>query len=270
MQGDIASGGTNWKIGKGADDDITVTAYNADANKPFWRYDKGTNQWLYSNNGVDTTPFGTGAGLTGGDGITIAAGDIDIDLTDGVIFKATTAGAGDAGKAVALNAAGLVNKSIVEIWKDVTSDAAELNKLDGASANVTAANLSTLTGGTASDANALHTHTKTDLVYLTRDISVASASVNYNHGLGIAPKRIDFVMATSGDVWSDGSWVSGKNYCLSRVGATSSSDVTRCIEYTGNHTGVISAVDSAKFTIDWTKVGAPGSVSMLIIAKLIA
>jgi len=40
----------------------------------------------------------------------------------------------------------------------VTSTAAELNKLDGVSANVTAANLNTLTAGSSSDADALHTH----------------------------------------------------------------------------------------------------------------
>lgn len=41
----------------------------------------------------------------------------------------------------------------------VTSSGAELNKLDGASANVTATNLNTMTAGTSSDASLLHTHT---------------------------------------------------------------------------------------------------------------
>jgi hypothetical protein len=104
--GTIASGGTEWKIGKGADDDITVTAYNADANKPFFRYDKTTNQWIYSNDGSSSTPFGTGAGVTGGDGITVTAGDIDIDTSDTTIFKKTSAGAGDENKAPILDASG--------------------------------------------------------------------------------------------------------------------------------------------------------------------
>ncbi len=42
--------------------------------------------------------------------------------------------------------------------KEITSSSAELNALDGISANVTANNLNTLTGGANSDADALHTH----------------------------------------------------------------------------------------------------------------
>lgn len=87
LNGTIASGGNNWKIGDGTDSDITVYAYNADANKPFWRYDAATNQWIFSNDGSSSTPFGTGAGVTGGDGITVTAGDIDIDLTDTTVFR---------------------------------------------------------------------------------------------------------------------------------------------------------------------------------------
>jgi microcystin-dependent protein len=87
VQGVVATGGTAMVVGAGADDDITFTAYNADGTKPFFRYDKATNQWLYSNDGVSSTPFGTGAGVTGGDGITVTAGDIDVDLTDTTIFK---------------------------------------------------------------------------------------------------------------------------------------------------------------------------------------
>ncbi len=98
LQGDIASGGTVWRIGNEADDDITVYAQNADVNKPFWRYDKATNKWVFSDDGVSSSPFGTGAGVTGGDGISVTAGDIDIDLTDTIIFKSTSAGAADSGK----------------------------------------------------------------------------------------------------------------------------------------------------------------------------
>jgi len=110
--GTIASGGTSWKIGAGADDDITVTAYNADANKPFFRYDKATNAWIYSNDGTSSTPFGTGAGVTGGDGITVTAGDIDVDLTDTVIFK--DARTGNEARAVVTKAAdGLIDNTFL-------------------------------------------------------------------------------------------------------------------------------------------------------------
>ena len=87
LQGTIASGGENWQIGNEADNDITVYAANGDAHKPFWRYDSATNKWVFSNDGVSSTDFGTGAGVTGGDGITVTAGDIDVDLTDTTVFK---------------------------------------------------------------------------------------------------------------------------------------------------------------------------------------
>lgn len=109
INGTIASGGTSWKIGDGTDSDITVQAYNADGNKPYFRYDKTTNEWVYSNDGVSSTPFGTGAGVTGGDGITVTAGDIDIDLTDTVVFVQTSSGAGDSGKVARLNSDGQLN-----------------------------------------------------------------------------------------------------------------------------------------------------------------
>ena len=54
--------------------------------------------------------------------------------------------------------------AITALLTGLTASAAELNKLDGASANVTAANLSTLTGGTASDAGSLHRHDMEDLL----------------------------------------------------------------------------------------------------------
>lgn len=159
LQGGIRTGAENWRIGADADNNITVYAENGDANTPFWRYDSATSQFLYSNNGVDTTPFGTGAGVTGGDGITVTAGDIDVDTTDTTIFVETTAGAGDSGKVAKLDAAGLIKQANVTVLKDQTATAAEINQaLDGISANVTDTNLNTMTAGSSSDASALHKH----------------------------------------------------------------------------------------------------------------
>jgi len=106
LQGDIATGGTGLKVGDGTDVDVTLTAFNGDTNAPFFQYASATSEWLYSNNGVDTTPFGTGAGVTGGDGITVTAGDIDIDTTDTTVFVNTSGGAGDENKAPILNGSG--------------------------------------------------------------------------------------------------------------------------------------------------------------------
>lgn len=177
MNGTIASGGNSWRVGDLTDSNITVYAQNADSNKPFFQYNAAANKWVFSNDGVSSTDFGTGAGVTGGDGISVTAGDIDIDLTDTIIFKQTSAGAGDAGKVPRFNASGLINQSVVEILKDVTSDASELNKLDGASANVTATNLNTLTAGSSSNASSLHTHNFNKKLQInTTDVTVGNTT----------------------------------------------------------------------------------------------
>lgn len=54
--------------------------------------------------------------------------------------------------------------AITTLLAGLTSTAAELNKLDGASANVTPTNLNTLTGGAAMDAGALHRHDMSELL----------------------------------------------------------------------------------------------------------
>lgn len=121
LTGAIASGGANWRIGRGVDENITVYAHNTDTNKPYWRYNAATNAWVYSNDGVSSTPFGTGAGVTGGDGISVTAGDIDIDVTDTVIFKQTSAGAGDSGKIPRLNSSGELDVSLTGAAENTAS-----------------------------------------------------------------------------------------------------------------------------------------------------
>jgi hypothetical protein len=131
LQGDIGSGGENWQIGANADNDITVYAFNGDANLPFWRYDSATNQWVFSNDGVASTPFGTGAGVTGGDGITVVAGVIAVDLTDTIIFKSTSAGAGDSGKVPRLDGAGILGDDFLDRTTTPTADMTPKADADG-------------------------------------------------------------------------------------------------------------------------------------------
>jgi len=108
LKGEINSGGTQWKVGRGVAEDITVFAANGTANEPFWIYSNATGQWLYSNDGVSSTPFGTGAGVTGGDGVTVTAGVIAVDRTDTTTFVSTSSGAADVGKVALLNSVGQI------------------------------------------------------------------------------------------------------------------------------------------------------------------
>jgi len=178
LKGDIASGGANWQIGRDIDEDITIYAYNSDANLPFWAYDSATNAWVFSNDGVSSTPFGTGAGVTGGDGIDVTAGAISVDLdvtnpgleiVGGLLGTKINATGG-----LGSNAGGLALNTAADIawtgeWQaddfrlneavQCLATSTEINQaLDGISANVTDTNLNTLTAGAASDADALHTH----------------------------------------------------------------------------------------------------------------
>jgi hypothetical protein len=193
LQGGIGSGADVWRIGKETDDSIYVYAQNADTNKPFFRYDKTSNQWLYSNDGVNETPFGSGAGLAAGNGITIGGGAVSVNLADTNTFVDTTAGVADAGKAALLNGSGYVNQSMIDGWKDVTASAAEINQVcDGVAPTATATNLNTLTAGASSDAAALHKHSAQAMTVKNGAFSWALNSGNkvVAHSVGGTPNWV--------------------------------------------------------------------------------
>jgi len=156
LQGTIGTGAENWRIGNAADNDITVYAFNGDANSPFWRYDSATSKWVFSDDGVSSSPFGTGAGVTGGDGITVTAGDIDVDLTDTTVFVSTAT----ASKAPLLDGSGHIaavqsGATFTEVSQlSGTTNIAEANTFFGAT-DMTGAEAEELT---ANDSTALHRH----------------------------------------------------------------------------------------------------------------
>lgn len=62
ISGTDATGANALRIGDETDSDITLFAQNADANKPFLRYDKTENKWVVSNDGVAENPIPETAG----------------------------------------------------------------------------------------------------------------------------------------------------------------------------------------------------------------
>ncbi len=80
LKGSIGSGGNAWGIGDETNVNSFVYAWNGDANKPYWGYNAAGDKWVFSNDGVSSTDFGTGAGVSGGDGIDVTAGVISADL----------------------------------------------------------------------------------------------------------------------------------------------------------------------------------------------
>ena len=125
--------------------------------------------FVKSINGVDTVVLGGSNTYTGGDGITITAGDIDVDLTDTVIFK-NARDSNQAIEPITIAATGKLSDTFItngDLLTALTISAAELNQLDGISANVTDTNLNTLTAGSSSDASALHGHIQPTLSFVT-------------------------------------------------------------------------------------------------------
>src|SRR3990167_1802558 len=74
------SGGTEVWFGIGTNVDISLKAYNGDANKPFIMYDASEDKWVFSNDGISTTDVGGGTGsITAGNGISITAGSVSVN-----------------------------------------------------------------------------------------------------------------------------------------------------------------------------------------------
>lgn len=134
--GGMQTGGTGFYMGDGTDSNIRYYFANADGSKPYIGYDSASNQVVISNDGSSSFAPGTGSGaITGGDGITVTAGDIDVDLTDTTVFVSTSSGAGDNGKIARLDSAGelptgfIKASTLADYISDVSSTSAEIDKV---------------------------------------------------------------------------------------------------------------------------------------------
>ena len=83
--GSISNGNNQIAVGAGSDVDIFYYVNNGDVNKPYFKYDASSNGWYYSNDGVSELPMGGAGSLTGGQGIVINAGAIDIKYDNSTI-----------------------------------------------------------------------------------------------------------------------------------------------------------------------------------------
>ena len=84
LDGTNSTTGTNFRIGAATDVDITLYAENADASKPFLRYDADANTtgaWVVSHDGTSTIIIdGAGGTFSAGNGIDITAGVVSVDI----------------------------------------------------------------------------------------------------------------------------------------------------------------------------------------------
>lgn len=157
IQGIIATGGSG--IILGTDADGTVTLYRSTGVGTyvgFLRWNTSNDKTEYSNDGSAWNTFDN---VTASNLVVVT----NSDTTPGNLQNKTASGTGIT--RTVLNPGGneqlefSVNGTLANLISDVTATATEINQaLDGISANVTAANLNTLTGGPSSNADALHTH----------------------------------------------------------------------------------------------------------------
>jgi len=252
LNGEVGTGGTNWKVGNKTDSDIYWYALNGDSNPPYFKYDKANNKFVFANDGSSEANMGGATIYNAGDGLSASGGDIDVDTTDTTIFKETTAGAGDSGKVPIFDSSGVVKLDNIESGSDVDQ------VCSGVGVTVTAAHLDALTD--TSNAESLHTHTK--IASGVGNISTGSipGTTTITHGLGFTPKMILITAGSQSDVWSDGSY-DGSNKCLYEddgsnfntnttyavyCSRTSGTDITR---------GAIGNSTTTQFDIVWSKVG---------------
>lgn len=275
VDGLSATDNTTFKVGDGTDDDIYYYAYNADSNKPYIKYDKTNNKWVFASDGVNESNVGGASLISAGDGIAFNGGDCDVDLatTPGLEFdsaklrvKIKTNGG------ITRDSDGLsVDQSEDYTWSGtndftgtlqigsatLTSTAAELNKLDGTSATVTATNLNSLTGA---GQTALHYH---QFICGQDTRTAAEGSGTQTITTGFQPRLIQIfaVAEASGDgmVWSQGCYDLSNYGCVYSTGNimydyAGADRITYLYHGAGNAMEAeISSTAGTSFTLTWTK-----------------
>lgn len=195
----VATGGLSFILGDATNSTVTIKQLLNGSTVGWLRRNFATSKVEFSNDGAvweaisdavaSVTVKVSAADTTAGylsDKLVSATGGIDFNILNG-------GGNETLNLTVDLSEAGVIPGPLAGVVSNVTSTAAEVNKLNGTSANVTAANLNTLTAGATSNADALHTHINLGSLSLTAgeaiDGSVSAVPVsqmNYGYdGIGI-------------------------------------------------------------------------------------
>lgn len=163
--GTLASGGSGLIIGTDADGTVTLSrSTGVGTSVGFIRWNTSNDMAQFSNDGSAWTNF---SDVSASDLVKVSSGDTTpgylsskiVSATGGVDFSILNPGTNETLQlSLDLSEGGYTAGPLATVISDVTSTATELNKLSGTSANVTSANLNTLTAGSASNADLLHTH----------------------------------------------------------------------------------------------------------------
>lgn len=280
QNGTNGSGANNLRVGDETDSNITFYAQNADGSKPFIRYSAVDNKWIFSNDGSSSTDVGGGTGsITGGDGITITAGDVDIDLTDTVIFVSSSSGAGDSGKVARLNGSGQIPSGFIPTGTDDTKIAKAFVDAKGDLITATAADTpAILTVGTNRKVLGANSGAATGLEWrdaverkygvATYDLATASGSTTIAHGSTNTPVIAKFRVLTGTSGTSLGTSDGVTNGTTHRAiyfwaaggpgeSGTDTSNAIKIGTTTGSFQTATAAFDGTNITLTWTKTGTP-------------
>lgn len=169
--GTIATNGVTLRIGTEVDATTTIVAAGT-TDRGFLRRNSSTSKAQFSNDGVTWTNFDS---VSASNLVQVSAADTTpgylsdklVSATGGVDFTILNpAGDEKLNLIVDLTEVDIVAGPLANIVSDVTATATEINTaLAGSS--VTSGQLATLTGGPASNADALHTHTGLGIASLT-------------------------------------------------------------------------------------------------------
>lgn len=192
LQGTIATGGAGFTIGTDAAGTVTIYRSTGTGTKTgVFRWNTGNSKAEYSNNGVTWNSIDS---VTASNLLIVTASDttpsnLNAKTGSGTGITRTVTNPG-ANEVLTFS----VNGTLAALISDVTATATEINQVtDGVSANVTAANLTTLTGG--GDASTLHTHSGGQLGYTNGVLGEAFSASDITNNLNLAYQNL-----------SDGKW----------------------------------------------------------------
>lgn len=296
LNGTIGTGAANLRVGIETNVDITLYAQNADANKPYLRYDADANTtgaWVISHDGsTDIIIDGAGGVFTATSPIDITASVVSLTLASnpaledstGLRLKVLATGGilrGANGAYIDQSAdfdptwLGTHQFSDIRINEAVqlTSTSTELNRLDGIGAGVTAVNLSTLTTGATTDGGALHKHLTIHGTGARTGVT-GSGTQNIVHGLGRIPTFLwiyAFSNATMIGAESTGTATgTGDEQCSYIADAEASADVSSgnviyLVQGANSWAANITVWDATNITLNFTLANVPGDMKYIYI-----